>query len=385
MNRSEAIEIAKVLKALIKINEVSKLSNTFIKAFYEKSILHPAEGHISLHGNFNLGGTVSGRMSSNNPNLQNLPSTGTKYAKAFKKCFKAPEGYYLVGADFASLEDRISALTTKDPAKLQVYTEGYDGHCLRAYSYFKDQMEDIDPTNVESINSIESKYPDLRQKSKGPTFALTYQGTWMTLVKNLGFKEDLAKQIEARYHELYQVSDEWVQAKLAQAAKTGYVEVAFGMKVRTPILKQTILNKHNTPKEAAAESRTAGNALGQSYGLLNNRAANAFMDRVYNSEYRYDIHPIAQIHDSQYYLVRAGVPALKFLNDNLIECMSWQNLPDIQHDQVKLGAELELFYPDMSNGIKIPNNASEDVILDLIIAKKKEIKCTQTAQTYRSA
>ena len=47
----------------------------------------------------------------------------------------------------------------------------YDGHCLRAYSYFKDQMSDIDPSSVESINSIEDKYPLLRQESKGPTFA----------------------------------------------------------------------------------------------------------------------------------------------------------------------------------------------------------------------
>lgn len=49
-------------------------------------------------------------------------------------------GWLFVGADFASLEDRISALTTKDVNKLKVYTDGYDGHCLRAYAYFKNQM-----------------------------------------------------------------------------------------------------------------------------------------------------------------------------------------------------------------------------------------------------
>ena len=52
-------------------------------------------------------------------------------------------------------------------------TEGYDGHCLRAYYYFRDRMPDIDGTSVESINSIKKKYPELRQLSKAPTFLLT--------------------------------------------------------------------------------------------------------------------------------------------------------------------------------------------------------------------
>lgn len=52
-------------------------------------------------------------------------------------------------------------------------TDGYDGHCLRAYTYFKDKMPDIDPNCVESINSIEDLYPDERQDSKAPTFLLT--------------------------------------------------------------------------------------------------------------------------------------------------------------------------------------------------------------------
>lgn len=55
-------------------------------------------------------------------NLQNIPSSGTKYAKLIKQCIKPPKGWILVGADFASLEDRISALTTKDPNKIKVYS-----------------------------------------------------------------------------------------------------------------------------------------------------------------------------------------------------------------------------------------------------------------------
>lgn len=97
---------------------------------------------------------------------------------------------------------------------------------------------------------------------------------------------------------------------------------------------------------SSAEARTAGNALsGQSYGLLNCKAANDFMERVYASPYKYDIMPVMQIHDAQYYIFPDDIDIVKWVNDNLIECMSWQDLPELQHDVVKLGAELDIFYP----------------------------------------
>ena len=362
--KEEAIKVARILKYLIEINEVSKLLTAFIPAFMFKTILKM--GKWFLHGNFHMGGTRSGRLSSSKVNLQQLPSTGSKYAKAIKSCFKAPDGWVIVGADFSSLEDRISALTTKDPNKLKVYTDGYDGHCMRAFAYFSKQMPDIVDT-VSSINSIETKYEALRQRSKGPTFALTYQGTSHTLINTLGIPKAEALEIEKNYHELYKVSDKWVQQKLIQASKDGYVTGAFGLRLRTPLLAKTILNTRHTPFEAQAEGRTAGNALGQSYGLLNNRAANEFMDKVHASVYRYTILPIAHIHDAQYYMVKAEPKLICWLNTNLVDSMSWQDLPELEHDCVKLGASLEIYYPDMSNKITISNDSTEAEIIQAVL------------------
>ena len=75
--------------------------------------------------------------------MQNLPA-GSEHGKLVKSTFSAPKGWLFVGADFASLEDRISALTTKDPNKLRLYTDGFDGHSLRAYAYFGAAMPDIE-------------------------------------------------------------------------------------------------------------------------------------------------------------------------------------------------------------------------------------------------
>lgn len=106
-----------LINALIGLNKVSKILSTFIPAF--QKAVRKGNWHY-LHGSFNLGGTISGRLSSSNPNLQNIPSNST-YGKAVKKCFSAKPGWLFVGADFSSLEDRINALLTKDTNKLKVY------------------------------------------------------------------------------------------------------------------------------------------------------------------------------------------------------------------------------------------------------------------------
>lgn len=254
---------------------------------------------------------------------------------------------------------------SKFSIKLAGRTNGYDGHCLRAYGYFGNQMPDINMDSVESINSIKKHYPHLRQKSKSPTFLLTYGGTYHGLM-GLGLTKEESKSIEANYHKLYEWSDNWVQEKIDQAAIDGYVTVAFGLRVRTPVVKQSLMGSSRTPYEAKKEGRTAGNALGQSYGLLNNRAGIELQERTFDSDFRYDILPVAHIHDAQYFMVRDDLAAVEWLNTNLVECMEWQELPEIQHESVGLGGELSLFYPTWKDEVELPNGADQSTIKEVI-------------------
>lgn len=362
--KPEVSEQCFILHLLTQLTIYEKVRNTFFKAFLNGR----TEGsqYIYLHGNFNLTGTKSGRLSSSDPNLQNLPS-GSELAKLVKECFVAPEGWLFGGADFDSLEDRISALTTKDPNKLKVYTDGYDGHCLRAYGYFSEKMPDIDGNSVESVNSIADKYPKERQDSKGPTFLLTYQGTYLGIMEQFGFSKEKALSVEKNYHALYAVSDQWVQDKLIEAAKVGYIEVAFGLRLRTPLIHKYKFKgaKESLPPAAQKELRTAGNALGQSYCMLNTRAAVEFMKRVRASEFIHDIKLTCLIHDAIYLLFRDDIKVVKFVNDNLPDCMSWQELPDIKHNEVKLSGALDIFYPHWGNPVNIPNHSSEAEIKEI--------------------
>lgn len=362
-NHTKEPRVLELLDALIDLKAVDKILSAFIPAF--KNAERGKDDWHYLIGGYNLGGTVSGRLSSNNPNMQQLPSGG-KYGKLIKSCFQAPPGFLLTGLDFDSLEDKISALTTKDRNKLKVYLDNFDGHSLRAYSYFQEQMPDINPDSVESINSIQVKYPDLRQESKNPTFACTYGGTYITMMKNLGWSEEKSKEVEERYKELYAESVEWVNQKLTQATYDGYVTAAFGLRVRTPLLHQVIRGNSKTPYEAEAEGRTAGNALGQSWCLLNSRAASEFMKKVRASEYRLKIKPAAQIHDASYYIIPDDMDILQYLNKHLVKAVQWQDDPAIYHPEVKLGGKLSVFFPSWAKEMTIPNYASDEEIQSLV-------------------
>lgn len=156
MNKEKGIQIAKILKALIELNKVAKILDSFLPVFLNKTI--PKKDRIWLHGSFNLGSVVSGRLSSNGPNLQQIPSSGTVYAKPIKECFTAPEEWLMVGADFNALEARIGGLITKDPAKLAVYLHGYDSHSFNAFGYWPEKMPDIQCwlSKVKTVDKIYS-------------------------------------------------------------------------------------------------------------------------------------------------------------------------------------------------------------------------------------
>jgi DNA polymerase-1 len=235
-----------------------------------------------------------------------------------------------------------------------------------------DTVCEVDPGehDVKRINSIKDLYPTERQDSKVPTFLLTYGGTYIGMMAQCDFDKPAAQSIEHRYHQLYKVSDEWVAEKLQLATKDGYVTAAFGLRVRTPLLKQSILGNRATTWEAEAEGRTAGNALGQSWCLLNTRAHMAFMQKVRkHPKYRTLVRPTAHIHDAGYYLIPDDIDVLLYVNKELVKEVQWQNHPDIAHDTVHLGGELSIFYPNWASEITIPNGASAEEVLQTVAKK----------------
>ena len=198
----------------------------------------------------------------------------------------------------------------------------------------------------------------------------SYQGTSHTLITNCGFTKKKALQIESKYHELYKVADDWLQDLIDQAKKIGYIPLAFGGRIRTPILAQETKSKMSYA--AQKEARSAGNAATQSYCSLTLRALNEFMERVWASKYRYKIFPAGTIHDAGYFLIKDEIGIVHWFNKNLIECMAWQELPEIMHPTIKISSSLEIYWPAWNSKIKIPNNASKQEIKTICQTAKRK-------------
>ena len=367
---TENQEVKDLLQALIDYKDVIKILTAFIPAF--KNAPLASDDCCYLFGNFNLGGTVSARLSSSNINLQQLPATGSKFAKLIKSCFVAPKGWVFCGLDYNALEAHIDALVTRDDAKLQIYRYGWDSHMWATIHFWPnkfhpEEIEKLEPEGIRvKLEELKSQYKKERQSSKSASFALQYGGTTITLEKNCGFSHEEAQTIYDNYHKLYKTSTEFKAKAIEQAQKDGYVTGAFGLRVRTPVLYKSIRGLKTSPKEVEAEARTAANAIMQSWCCLNSRSASAFMAMVRASKYREDIRICAEVHDCTYFLVRDNIDVVLWLNENLVKCVEWQDDPVIADGTVHLGGELSLFFPDWSNEIVVPNHCSKEELLKLV-------------------
>lgn len=144
--------------------------------------------------------------------------------------------------------------------------------------------------------------------------------------------------------------------KLAET--TGSVIGAFALRIRTPLLKASVMGTKVTPHEAEAERRTAANAIFQSWCMLTTRAGIEVGEEIRKSRYKYIISPCAMIHDALYFLVRDDIDTFVWLHQKVLKAIEWQEDPVIAHDRVHLCGELALYHPDWSNEIKIPNDVA---------------------------
>jgi DNA polymerase-1 len=192
-----------------------------------------------VHTNYAQAVAVTGRLASNDPNLQNIPIR-TPEGRRVREAFVAPPGHHILSADYSQIELRIMAHISEDPGLLRAFAEGIDVHRATASEVFN--------VALDSVSSEQRRY------AKVINFGLIYGMGAFGLANNLGIEQKAAKDYIERYFERFAGVRRYMTETKARAAEQGYVETYFGRRIWLPEIKGG-----NGPRRAGAE-RQAINA-----------------------------------------------------------------------------------------------------------------------------
>ncbi len=267
-------------KLLLKYRSLSKLKSTYTDKLPEMINADTGRVHTSYHQAV----TATGRLSSSDPNLQNIPIR-TEEGRRVRQAFIAPDGYRIVAADYSQIELRIMAHLSSDEGLLKAFNNNQDVHQATASEVFE-----VDLAAVSA---------EQRRKAKAINFGLIYGMSAFGLGRQLHLGRNEAQQYIDRYFERYPGVADYMDRTRALAKEQGYVETLFGRRLYLPEI-----NARNKMRVQAAE-RTAINAPMQGTAAdIIKRAMLAVDDWLQSGAA--DAHMIMQVHDELVFEVVQG-------------------------------------------------------------------------------
>lgn len=210
-------------KSLVKYREIAKLISTYIEALPEQA---QADGRI--HCNFNQYGTDTGRFSSSEPNLQNIPSHNTD----IRPMFIASPGNILLGSDFSQQEVRIMAAMSKDPNMIKAYKENKDIYAWVASLIYKKPYEDCKEFYPDGKTNKEGK--QRRSNAKAIVLGINYSKGPKSISEDLGISEQEAQNIYDTFFKEFPAVKDFITNTQNKIKKTGYSETLFGRRRQLP-------------------------------------------------------------------------------------------------------------------------------------------------------
>lgn len=229
-----------ICKMILEKRGLDKLLNTYIDKFPE--CISSKDGR--LHAHFNQLGTDTGRFSSSDPNLQNIPSHNNE----IRMVFTASDGYVMVGADYSQQEPRLLSYYSGDENMINAYKEGKDLYATIASKVYKNNYED----NLE-FNPITNKIqPDGKKRRtsvKSLLLGIMYGMGEASIATTLKCSIDEARDIKQGFFNEFPRVEQWINQTEADAKVKGYVEDIWGRRRRLPDLckeKYEVFSEHNT-------------------------------------------------------------------------------------------------------------------------------------------
>ena len=226
---------SKIVDNILNYRGMKKLLSTYIDAL--PKLINPATGRI--HTSFNQALTATGRLSSSEPNLQNIP-VRTDDGKEIRKCFIPEDGCLFFSADYSQIELRIMAHLSKDENMINAFKEGFDIHRATASKIWKKEMNEVSDSE--------------RKKAKQANFGIIYGITTYGLAQRMEISNGEAKEIIKDYFETFPQVHEYMEKAKEEARKKGYAETIFHRRRYLPDI-----NSHNATVRGFAE-RNAINA-----------------------------------------------------------------------------------------------------------------------------
>ncbi|WP_133130659.1 DNA polymerase I [Legionella yabuuchiae] len=220
---------------ILRYRSLSKLVSTYIDALPKR--INPTTKRV--HTSYNQAVAATGRLSSSDPNLQNIPIR-TDEGRMIRKAFIAPSNHLILAADYSQIELRIMAHLSQDESLLNAFAKGWDIHTATASEIFGVPQKEVSSHQ--------------RRSSKAVNFGLIYGMSAFGLAKQIGVEREQAQSYIDRYFQRYPGVLDYMERTRTLARRQGYVETVFGRRLHLPEI-----NARNMMRQKAAE-RTAINA-----------------------------------------------------------------------------------------------------------------------------
>ena len=230
-----------IAKYLLDYRKLTKLVSTYIETLPKL-----VDKNERIHTTFNQTGTATGRLSSNDPNLQNIPARSDEGAR-LREGFTARKGYFLASFDYSQIELRVLASVSGDENLIDAYNNDLDLHDLTARKIF-------------DLNTEDTVTREMRSVAKIVNFSIIYGKTPFGLSKELGISQSEAKLYIERYFGQYPKVKELESKIIEEATEKGFVETIYGRKRAIPELKSNNKQVKNSGERMAVNTVIQGSA-----------------------------------------------------------------------------------------------------------------------------
>jgi|GEM_PF-96151 len=242
-------------KKILRYRMLAKLKSTYVDQL--QSLVSPKDGRV--HGRFNQAVAATGRLSSSDPNLQNIPIR-SKLGQRIRRAFTAPTGWRIIAADYSQVELRVLAHLSRDPELISAFRDGEDIHTRTARQIFGSAGSTAGLSGTENTNDGETDLREQRRVAKAVNFGVVYgQGDW-GLAKQLGIPRKAAKQYITQYFDHFSGVASYMQNLIVEAKELGQVTTLFGRRRRLPDINSSNARKRDAAERIARNTPIQGTA-----------------------------------------------------------------------------------------------------------------------------